>query len=82
MMYRVCTVKDYEAGMETDLYNAAVYASSTCTTGSIKNGTFYIYDGVVVNGRVRITDKKENYGKKPLANYVTGWIDQTDVFFF
>lgn len=68
------------AGAAIKLNNSPVYASSTAkAVKSTKTGTFYIYDGVDFSGRLRITSKKENCGKKPAALYVTGYINKSEM---
>jgi hypothetical protein len=44
--------------------------------GNHSNKTKYIYDGEKINGRYRITNSKSNVGRKPMINYVTGWINK------
>lgn len=39
------------------------------------SGTYWLYDGVEMNGRFRITNNTKRVGKKPVTLYVTGWID-------
>lgn len=42
-------------------------------------GKYYLYDGKKhTNNRYRITNKKSNCGKKPIGNYVTGYIEIGD----
>lgn len=38
-------------------------------------GTYYLYDGINVKGRYRITKPASRCGKKPIGKNVTGWID-------
>ena len=60
----------------TPLYSSALNASRY---SSKKSGTYYVYDGAVVNGRIRITNKKENVGKKPVGTYVSGFVNVSDI---
>ena len=39
-----------------------------------KDTTYYIYDGVNMNGRYRITNSLSNCGKTPIGSYVTGYV--------
>lgn len=39
----------------------------------------YLYDGVEVNGRYRITTKSGYCGKTPIGQYVTGWVEKKDI---
>ena len=71
--------KTYAKGTKIILNNATLYASSMSKTGTKKSGTFYLYDGQVVNGRMRITNSAANCGKTPVGNYVTGWVNQKDI---
>ena len=61
-------------GTKITLNNATLYAFSTAKTGTKKSGTFYLYDGQVVNGRMRITNSAANCGKTPVGSYVTGYV--------
>jgi hypothetical protein len=38
-----------------------------------------VYSDEVIKGRIRITNKKENVGKTPVGNYVTGWVNVSDI---
>lgn len=51
------------------------YSASVKNYAYKRTGTFYVYDGQVVNGRIRITNTKNHVGKLPLNKYVTGWIN-------
>ena len=39
-----------------------------------KSGTFYFYDGILVNNRYRITNTAARCGKLPVGKNVTGWV--------
>lgn len=62
-------------GKKVVLKSIPLYATST-STAVIKRltGVYYLYDGVAVNGRYRITTDKNYCGKSPVGAYVTGWI--------
>lgn len=63
-------------GAELKLTNEPLYASAFIDKVSNKvTGTYYVYDGNVVNGRMRITNSKANVGRFPLTKYVTGFIN-------
>lgn len=67
--------KVYTKGQKVILVNAPLYASADAKSYKhTKTGTFYIYDGVKLNGRYRITNKPANCGKKPVGLFTTGWI--------
>ena len=72
-------VKSYAKGAEVTLKNATIYASSSAENGSKRSGTYYLYDGTVVNGRVRVTNDKKNCGNTPIGHYVTGWVNKSDI---
>ena len=63
------------AGSAITLTNKPLYTSATAAK-AVKtiSGTYYFYDDKTTNGRRRITNSVANCGKKPIGNYVTGWI--------
>ena len=71
--------KTYTKGAKITLNNTTLYSSSTVKTGTKKSGTYYLYDGQVVNGRMRITNSAANCGKTPAGSYVTGWVNKADI---
>jgi GH25 family lysozyme M1 (1,4-beta-N-acetylmuramidase) len=72
-------VKVYKAGDALALRNEKLYASATMTTES-KNitGEYFVYDGKVINDRIRITNSQGNVNRKPIGNFVTGYINVSD----
>ncbi len=67
--------KSYAKGAKISLKKAPVYASASATNYSaVLTGTYYIYDGKESNGRLRITNRKDNVGRTPMSIYVSGWI--------
>ena len=65
----------YYTGEEIQLNKRALYATAyAANVVAYKTGTYYIYDAHTINGRYRITNKKENCGKQPASRYVTGYI--------
>lgn len=67
--------KSATKGAELKLSNESLYASAYIDKVANKiTGTYYVYDGQVLNGRVRITNNKNNVGKFPLTKFVTGWV--------
>lgn len=71
----VAPAPTYKKGDKIVLTNEPLYSSSTAAKAkSTKTGTYYIYDGIEINGRYRITSNHKYVGKKPLALYVTGYI--------
>lgn len=73
------TEKSYAKGMKVTLKDVTLYASSTAKTGVKRSGTFYLYDGKVVSGRMRITNSPKNCGNTPIGKYVTGWVEKKDI---
>ena len=71
--------KSYAKGTKVTLKDVTLYASSTAKTGVKRSGTFYLYDGKVVNGRMRITNSPKNCGNTPIGKYVTGWVEKKDI---
>lgn len=51
------------------------YTSAIKTKSNTVTGTYYLYDGINVKGRYRITKPASRCGKKPIGKNVTGWID-------
>lgn len=70
---------EFPKGKKISVNDTVIYAASTDTSGKNKTGTFYIYDGEVINNRMRITSKPEYCGKEPAGTYVTGWINKNDI---
>lgn len=71
--------KTYKKGDKVVLSNDILYSSASATVGSKKSGTYYLYDGELVNGRYRITNSKANVGKTPMGKYVTGWVNKSSI---
>lgn len=67
--------KASKAGDAVKLNKGKLYVSSTGKTAVTRTGTFYLYDGKKVNGRYRVTNKTSRVGKKPVALYVSGWVE-------
>lgn len=64
------------AGRAVTLKNCPLYYTSVIKTKSnTVTGTYYLYDGINVKGRYRITKPASRCGKKPIGKNVTGWID-------
>ncbi len=72
--------KKIVAGQEVNLDKADLYASSTSKKEvNAISGKYYLYDGKVINNRLRITNSKENVNRKPMAKFVTGYINKEQV---
>lgn len=66
---------NWKAGDSVVLQNAPFYyASTSAGPSAYKSGTFYFYDGVLVNGRYRMTITADRCGKLPVMVNVTGWV--------
>lgn len=66
-----------KAGMKITLNNTSCYTSASVKSSyGVKNGVFFLWDNVVSNGRIRITNKPERVG---VAGQVTCWINIADV---
>lgn len=65
------------AGAQVKLNKTKLYASaSTKTASSTKTGDYYLWSNEVVDGRVRITNAKNNAGK---SGQVTGWVSTSEI---
>lgn len=72
--------KNYTKGAKVALSNAELFVSASAKKAAKKiSGNYYIYDGKVINGRLRITDRADRVGKKPIGQNVTGWVDAKDM---
>ena len=71
--------KSYAKGAKVTLKNTALYASAAAKTGVKRSGTYYLYDGIVGYGRLRVTSKPELCGYTPFGMYVTGWVNKSDI---
>lgn len=63
-----------QAGDKVTLKKGRLYVGSTGTKYLTKTGTYYLYDGVKVNGRYRVTNALKRVGKKPVTSNVSGWV--------
>lgn len=64
------------AGQAVTLNNTPLYVSSTAKNPAThKTGVYYFYDGILINGRYRITNTPSRVGKTPVGQNVTGWAD-------
>lgn len=69
-----------KAGTAVTLSKCPLYYTSTAKTKSnTVSGTYYLYDGINVAGRYRITKPASRCGKLPVGQNVTGWIDASYV---
>lgn len=71
----VAPAPTYKKGDKITLTKEPLYTSATASKAkTTKTGVFYIYDGVKMNGRYRITSKEKYVGKTPAGLYVTGYV--------
>lgn len=65
-----------KAGAQVTLANTPMYASATAAkpTGRF-SGKYWIYDGIVMNGRLRLTNASSRVNKKPIAENVTAYVN-------
>jgi len=64
-----------KAGQAVTLRNAPFYYSSTAAQASAHyTGVYYFYDGILINGRYRITNSADRCGKLPIGENCTGWV--------
>ena len=65
------------AGSTVGLENVPLFSSSTITTKTRNiTGGFWLWDSDVRNGRIRITNSRNNVG---LASQITGWVRVNDL---
>lgn len=72
--------KQLVAGTRVSLKKVKLYGSATAQTeAGVISGNYYIYDGKAVNGRYRITNSADRVGKKPVGEFVTGFVKKSDL---
>ncbi|HZK38724.1 MAG TPA: N-acetylmuramoyl-L-alanine amidase [Clostridia bacterium] len=68
------------AGAKVRLSKAGLYVSSSAAAPVRKiSGGYWLYDGLLILNRYRLTNAVVNVGKKPLGLHVTGWVNKGDV---
>ncbi len=74
------TPKEFSAGDKITLKNTKLFVNSTAST-EVKtiDGEYYVYDGKILNGRLRITNSLSRVGKKPVGENVTGFVKKEDL---
>lgn len=65
----------HKAGDVVKLVNGKLYTSARGAVSVVRSGTFYLYDGIAVDGRYRVTNAKSRVGKAPLWLNVSGWVE-------
>lgn len=68
------------AGTSVTLNNVPLYYTSVDKKPVRRiSGHYFLYDGINVAGRYRITNPKSRCGKTPVGKNVTGWVNAADV---
>lgn len=69
----------HSVGEPVQLSGAGFHYTSLDKTPLVtKTGTFYFYDGLLINGKYRITSSPEHCGQQPVGQHVTGWVNAED----
>lgn len=72
--------KGYKAGQKVVLKNAKLYSTSmTERVSGTVSGVYYLYDGIYLEGRYRITNSLKNVERVPISKYVTGFVERRDL---
>ena len=70
----------YVRGQKIKLIDAPLYSSSVASKkAATKKGVFYIYDGILINNRYRVTTKPQYVDKRPTSLYTTGYVNLSDI---
>ena len=64
-----------KAGDEVKLDKGKLYTSARGSVAVVRTGMYYLYDGVAVSGRYRVTNRRDRVGKAPLCLNVSGWVE-------
>ena len=66
-------------GAAIKLTKAAGYVSSDAKNKACTlTGNYWLYDGILIRNRYRVTNTAARCGKKPVGNNVTAWVDAKD----
>lgn len=72
--------QNFKAGTKLTLKNTPLYSSSIRKQpAAYLTGTYYIYDGIAMNNRFRITNLKKNVKALPISAKVTGYVQLKDL---
>lgn len=67
-------------GKEVFLQDTKLFSSSTTRFPSARiNGNFFLYDGIPIHGRYRITNRASKAEKKPTWLFVTGYVGSIEI---
>ncbi len=67
--------KQPKAGDAVTLNKGKLYVAARGGVAVTRTGTFFLYDGVKVGNRYRVTNTKSRVGKTPLWANVSGWVE-------
>ncbi len=68
-----------QAGDPVTLNRGRLYLSARGGAYATRSGTFYLYDGIKVGDRYRVTNHPDRVGKTPLTRNVSGWCTASDL---
>lgn len=75
----VSTTPTFKAGQKVNV-SGNLYTNSTNTAPVGKrSGIYFVYNSIVINGRIRLTNSEANVGKQPAGKYVSGWFNVKDI---
>ncbi len=63
------------AGDAVTLVRDKLYVSARGSVAITRSGTFYLYDGIKVGNRYRVTNARSRVGKQPVWANVSGWAE-------
>lgn len=69
------TPTTHTAGDQVQLKNGRLYTTAKGSRFYTRTGTFYLYDGIKVGNRYRVTNNKSRVGKAPIWANVSGWVE-------
>lgn len=73
-------IKKYDAGTKLSLQSVNLYATSLSNEKAAEiTGEYWVYDGQILNGRIRITNSESRVNKVTAAQNVTGFIRISDI---
>ena len=73
------TKLEAKQGAAIKLTKAAGYVSSDAKNKACTlTGNYWLYDGILIRGRYRVTNTAARCGKKPVGSNVTAWVDEKD----
>ncbi len=64
-----------KAGDHVTLQKGRLYLTARGSAYVTRTGTFYLYDGVKVGNRYRVTNRPDRVGKTPVVSNVSGWVE-------